>query len=152
MGPCDTTFFLISSQFIITCPSPTPPPAPLILPLFLPMLCTLATLLLPLFLPMLCDPPCSSRRVPTDAPRARPADRVVAPAPLPAPRDDAIGVRRSTGPWRGSHLASPPATASRCRWRRRPHQDMMHVSNVHLKCFICFRDMFQLFSHGCGKS
>ena len=43
--------------------------------------------------------------------------------------------------------ASPPVTvvAPRCKRRRRPHQDTMHVLNVHFKCFRCFRGTLQVF-------
>jgi len=44
-------------------------------------------------------------------------------------------------------LASSPVTAvaPRCKWRRRLHQDTMHVSSVHFKCFRCFRGTLQVF-------
>jgi len=51
------------------------------------------------------------------------------------------------GPWRGTPLASPPATAAAIRYRRRrrPHRDASHAASICFKWFSYFRGTLQVF-------
>jgi hypothetical protein len=78
------------------------------------------------------------------------------PALPPTPTNDADRRRqrkkkRQALAWKLSSLASCYGYNALCRRWRRPHQDMMHVANVHFKYFRCFKDMLQMFHTDIAK-
>jgi hypothetical protein len=121
--------------FTIMVTAPAHAPAPLPLPL----------LPLPSAAP---DDKCTATST-RDRPLPRPQ---LATEPLPACSHSTTSTcvastRRSVVSWRGSTspLAFCYGCGAQCKWRRRPHQNTMHVSSVHFKYFTYFRGMLQVF-------